>query len=76
MRVLALGCCAGFGKAFCISRKELSRSVIPWVPGENFTEEKVGQGWFLRVGAPELRQEGRAERVGWEGMAFWMHELV
>lgn len=41
----------------------------------------MGQRWFLRVGMPELRQEGgvaavQAERVGWEGMAFWMNELV
>ena len=50
VRVLALGCCAGFGKAFCISRKELSRYVIPWVPGENFTEEKVAQAWWDRDG--------------------------
>lgn len=53
MRVLVLGCCAGFGKAFCISRKELSRSVIPWVPGENFTEEKVAQVWWDRDGFSE-----------------------
>lgn len=32
VRALILGCSAGFGKAFCLSGKGLTRSAIPWAP--------------------------------------------